>query len=361
MHFIFIITNLNNGGAEKAILNLATQLSAKGHQASIILLNSIIKYPVPESLKIYFVSKRVKISGGILSKKILAIKLHRLWKKINKHTPIDVTLSTLPFCDEIVKNAKIPNVIFRIANTLSEEIRCLSLTNEKKAIKRKLKYQKLYGDSKLIAVGNGVAKDLVTNFKISKPIEVIYNLFDKEKIQQKSFELINCDLPQRPYAVHMGRYSHQKRHDLLLEAWKNAQLDMDLLLLCEPCEELKKLINFHSLEDRVKIIGFQKNPYPILRQSELFILCSDREGLPNSLVEAILCQTRVISTNCPNGPNEILTGDLNKWLIPVDCVDKLKEAILQALATPKENFQHSLKEFDFDLSLNKYLNLAKKN
>ena len=56
----------------------------------------------------------------------------------------------------------------------------------------------------------------------------------------------------------------------------------------------------------IKIIDFKKNPYPLMKKSDLFILSSKYEGSPNVLLEAISLKKFVISSNCPTGPREIL-------------------------------------------------------
>ena len=48
------------------------------------------------------------------------------------------------------------------------------------------------------------------------------------------------------------------------------------------------------------------NPYPYLRISDIFILSSNYEGLPNVLLEAQFFKKLIISTRCPTGPKEIL-------------------------------------------------------
>ena len=66
-------------------------------------------------------------------------------------------------------------------------------------------------------------------------------------------------------------------------------------------------------------INFQNNPYKYIKKSNLFILSSLYEGLPNVLLEAISLKKFVISSNCPTGPQEILkNGKLGYLFKPGD-------------------------------------------
>ena len=61
-------------------------------------------------------------------------------------------------------------------------------------------------------------------------------------------------------------------------------------------------------------MNFQKNPYPYLKRSEVVILSSLFEGLPNVLLESLCLRKFVISSNCPTGPKEILDFGKNGLL-----------------------------------------------
>jgi glycosyltransferase involved in cell wall biosynthesis len=86
-----------------------------------------------------------------------------------------------------------------------------------------------------------------------------------------------------------------------------------------------------GLTRSVAVAGFQANPYPWMRAAELLVLSSDREGMPNVLVEALACGTRVVSTDCPSGPREVLRGSLARGLVPPGDPQALANALRAAL------------------------------
>lgn len=91
------------------------------------------------------------------------------------------------------------------------------------------------------------------------------------------------------------------------------------------------MIKDRSLEDKVVILGFKKNPYPYIKNAKCLVLSSEREGLPTILIESLILGTPVVSTNCISGPSEILTGELSKYLAKVndsnDLALKMKQII----------------------------------
>jgi glycosyltransferase involved in cell wall biosynthesis len=142
-----------------------------------------------------------------------------------------------------------------------------------------------------------------------------------------------AQLPQSPYVVHVGRFSGQKRHDLLLDAFARLKnLPHRLVLLAESHPALERMIRERGLEGRVEVAGFQQNPYPWIAAADLLVLSSDHEGLPNVIVEALALGVPAVSTDCPSGPREILGAALPGCLVPTGDAAALAGAIERALA-----------------------------
>ena len=97
---------------------------------------------------------------------------------------------------------------------------------------------------------------------------------------------------------------------------------------------LEQLVHQHHLESNVSFVGHQSNPYPYFAQSDLFVLSSIREGLPTVLIEALAFGMKVVSTDCPSGPREILNdGEYGQLVRPSDS-DALAHSIISSLKSP---------------------------
>jgi glycosyltransferase involved in cell wall biosynthesis len=146
-------------------------------------------------------------------------------------------------------------------------------------------------------------------FNITKPIQkVIYNLINKDDIILKSNEY---EIEKQRFTICcVGRLTLQKRFDRVIEIAKILK-DMGHLfefwILGEGVLELelKNKVKSLNLTDYVKFLGFIKNPYPYMKESDIFLMTSDTEGYPLVICEAICLGLPVVSTNV-TGVNEIL-------------------------------------------------------
>jgi glycosyltransferase involved in cell wall biosynthesis len=349
MRFVFVVTNLAGGGAEKAIVKLAAGLADKGHDVELALLEDRVEHARPQGVKVSALTTTA--SKGWLGKRRLA---HGLTRHLS--VPWNLLVSTLPFADEVTALANLPRHWCRIANTLSSEVVKLAAVHPTKARRRLTRYRRLYGKRPLIAVSIGVATDLQYGIGVDGPIETIPNPFDFEAMRQAAV-VPTPDLPVRPYVVHVGRFAPQKRHDLLLDAWTRVGTNHLLVLLCAPDPKLQAMIDSRGLADRVSIAGFQLNPYPWIAGADLLVLCSDHEGLPNVLIEALACGTPTVSTDCPSGPREILAA-FPECLVPCGDVAALAKAISDNLAISIDPSKADLSIFEMSSVIAAYERLA---
>ena len=336
MRIGFIVTNLAGGGAEKALLNIAAALASRGHRSDVILLENIVSHAVPPGigLRVSTAAGRA-ISKGWLGKRLAARRLAQLHTLLAREQPFDLLVSALPFGNEVARRAHLPRHWCRIDNTLSAEIARLDATHPSKAARRLARYRHLYDGRPLIAVSQGVCEDLRNKLKLARArIEVIPNPFDPDVLQLQAAK--PAALPQKPYVIHVGRFSGQKRHDVLLDAFAGLDVRFRLVLLADPAPALASMIAARGLKARVLVPGFQTNPYPWIAAADLLVLSSDHEGLPSVIIEALMLGIPVVSTDCPSGPREIFGESLPECLVPVGNAPALCAAMQRALAHPPD-------------------------
>jgi glycosyltransferase involved in cell wall biosynthesis len=98
--------------------------------------------------------------------------------------------------------------------------------------------------------------------------------------------------------------------------------------------ELERLVVTLCMEDSVKLMGYVDNPLKYFARSRVFVLSSHVEGLPNVLVEAMMCGCTPVSTDCPTGPREVLQDGRYGYLVPIQDPDALAAGIERALDQP---------------------------
>ena len=186
----------------------------------------------------------------------------------------------------------------------------------------------------------------------------------KKKIKFKFFEKNTINI------ISVGRLVEQKDHMTILKSLKYLKNKCNLRLLIlgegDQRETLLNYINRNKLNTMVKINRRINNPYPLIKRSDILLLSSKFEGLPNVLLEALALNKFIISSNCPTGPKEILDNGKGGLLFEVGNYEQLSRKIL----IYQKNYKLCLKKkkyaqmrsirFDYKRNLNEYFNLFKK-
>jgi len=223
---------------------------------------------------------------------------------------------------------------------------------------------------KIISVSQGVKHDLTIELGISpKKIEVIHNPFDVEAIyQQSSVPIPTSEViwdSNKKSIIYVGRFEeHQKSVGTILKSvalMANRNIHINLLLVGdgEGREDLIALSQYLHIRERVFFLGWKENPYQFIKNSSALVLSSRYEGLPTVLIEALACGTPVVSTDCHNGPSEIIDENRYGRLVPIGDIEKFSEAISDILMHPisAELLIGRAKDFSIEKSVNQYIQL----
>ena len=97
-------------------------------------------------------------------------------------------------------------------------------------------------------------------------------------------------------------------------------------------DQTKALAKSLGISENVIFLGFNKNPYPFIKNAKGFVLSSCSEGFGRVIQEALALKVPVISTNCQSGPSEMLP---ESSLVPVGDVQALASKMTELMADPQ--------------------------
>lgn len=324
---------MGSGGAERSMVRLAGGLAAAGHPTDLVLgcrAEDAYADELPGSVRVV----RLDASRAVAS-------LPRLVRYLRRERPVAM-VSSLDYMNVIAVVARrLARVDTRLVvneqNTLSME------SGHARQLRQRLvpalvrhSYPRADG---IAAVSAGVADDLATVVGLPRRrVRVINNPVIVPQLSEMVAQ--PCDHPwfapgHPPVLLAVGRLSPQKDFECLLRAFAavRASADARLLILGEGPERprLESLARDLGVAEDVQLPGWVGNPYPYMARSDLYVLSSRWEGLPTVLIEALYCGLRIVATDCPSGPREILDGGRFGALVPVGDPGALAAAVLRAL------------------------------
>jgi glycosyltransferase involved in cell wall biosynthesis len=321
MKIAFLINSLTSGGAEKIVLTIINELKKENRNIELICLEENNFYDLPNNIKITYLKKNSGENSGIIKLFEIPFLSYKLKEYIEKDN-IEIVQSHLYRA----------NYINVLSNLLGSKHKS-QIVNHGIASRYKIKgllgkinlflIKKLYTKANtVITISQEMKNDLNRLYKFNNSQLVINNPYDLNNIDILKIEEVSefTFNPEKIYLITMGRLIKLKRYDDVIKSLKNLPNNIELILLGEGEEEenLKILTKELDLEKRTHFIGNVKNPFKYLSKANIFILSSETEGFPNSLIEALACDLLVISSDCISGPREILAPNTDSSSITKD-------------------------------------------
>ena len=236
----------------------------------------------------------------------------------------------------------------------------LNTWKEKKIEKLRKKILEI---KKLVVLNEDMKEEGERLLSVKNKIEVIPNFFDIDEIKRLSLDNSKLndkekELLKDDYFFACCRVDKQKDIDTLIEAYKilkekyNIKEKLYIAGVGDQKERLENLIKSYQLEKDIVFLGLQKNPYIWMKNARFFVHSSHYEGFGLVLVEALITNGMVISSDCPVGPREILENGKSGILFPVGDKEKLVEEIQKVLTDEKivENYKNEAKRRVKDFS-----------
>lgn len=209
---------------------------------------------------------------------------------------------------------------------------------EKKGLGNRDKVRSYYETyDKVVCVSEDVRKAYIRLFGDQPEALVLYNVNDEAEILEKA-DAFSVGRTAKNDMVAVGRLTEQKGFDRLIDACarlKQDGYDFCLKILGEGLQrdDLELQIRENQLEDRVILMGFQKNPYPYLKEGDLVVCSSRYEGFSTVVTEALILGKPVVTTPC-SGMDELL-GDSEYGLITEDTTEGIYAGLKRMLDDPQ--------------------------
>lgn len=312
MKIAFVTPGMTFGGAERVISILANNWCDMGHDVSMFITGTN-KSPVYELDKRINVEYYADFNEESVSHVKLVAAIRHFVLKESPDSVISFMNDVCAYTIVALIGTGIP-VIYSERNDPNK-------TNQGKVEKICRKIIEI--GAKHVVFQTSGARNCYSK-KVQKKSSILLNPVNLEKIPFRNEEAI--DFSQ---IVSVARLEPQKNQDLLIEAFnlvskKHKNVILKIFGEGSLQGSLEKKIGELGLQDRVFLMGAKTDVLEWIKDTFCFVLSSDYEGLPNSLIEAMCMGMPCISTDCsPGGARELLG---NKRGVIVPCGDKVQLA-----------------------------------
>ena len=354
---IFFIPSIEDGGVEKNLYIILNYLSKKINKVSLITYDDKYKNKFDKKIKIVNpIFNHFSFSNRYPKYLLCLITLFKILL-FNKNCII-LTFQANIF---VIILSKIFNIVVLSRSNSSPS------GWSKEYLKQKIFSYFFKKADKIIVNSTKFKDEMDLRYKINTLC--ILNPFEFSKI--KKFSLLTSKKVFTKNVlkiISVGRLVYQKDFITLCKAIHHTERkNIELVIIGKGIDKnlIQDYIDKNNLKDKIKLIGYQNNPFKYIKQADIFILTSKFEGSPNVLIEAQYLKKYIISTDCPTGPREILNNGNFGSLVKVGDYKKIAKIIenfkynKNTIRKIKLGFQ-STKKYDYRIKCLEYLKLINK-
>lgn len=313
---LFLMPSLVGGGAERTLINLLHKIDYNIYEVDLVsVLNAgVYLNQVPDSVRVItlFNSDFLVRTLAWLQKKYGFVYFFkkRMTRKVKGRYQVGISFLDGNFTDLLFLTDTLERRITWVHGSYKSNLNFARFYEDEKykAKLKKYRYGKLDG---IYFVSDDSMGEFIEVFGNYPEMKVVYNLIDSNEVIKKAkepYDIVN-DAFQ---FVALGSLLPVKGFDRLVRAAKivkDAGLDFNIKIAGVGPEEqkLKKMVSQYDLTSTVVFAGFLKNPYPLLKSADVFVMSSVSEALPTVLCEALILGKPTLVTNC-SGCREIINS-----------------------------------------------------
>ena len=324
---LFVMHELSVGGAERVVTNLVNHLDREKFEIHLCLfkkkgalVETILEDVIIHDLK----ASRVITSGHKLFALILKLKPDIVFSSI---THVNLLMGVfIPFLRPLSRHTRF---ITREVNIPSVRAKYLPKSKKLDRFYKRV----IHHFDVIVAQSEYMKTDIQKSYSLDKNkvlvinnplnIEGIQKVLPEEDTQEVLFEANKMNI------LAVGNLRRQKGFDILLTVMPLLHEKFHLTIIGEGKERglLEEQIDRLGISHKVRLLGFQDNPYKYMNKADIMVLSSRYEGFPNVILEANACGLFTLAFECPGVSDEIIQNDINGFLVDFEDVSALALAL----------------------------------
>ncbi|EOP66399.1 MULTISPECIES: glycosyltransferase [Bacillus cereus group] len=338
-NLLFVMPSLSAGGGERSLVNLLSQINYKLYNVDLFLFHH-------EGIFMEYVPKEVRILPIQEKYHTFTLPLFQSIKKFVSNEEISLAYNRTLF---FIKNRMGGNISkkeqynwkyvskslnqiekqYDVAIGFLEKTSTYFCVDKVKAYKKigwvHIDYNKLGMDPNFDALYFGKLDNIVTvseecaNVLVNKfpnkqsEINVIYNIVSPtmiHKMANQENKDVYCRKDNEIIILSIGRLHYQKGFEMAIKSCKELvdkgyKIRWNIIGEGAEREKLSDLIKINKLEDNIKLLGLKSNPYPYIKQADIYVQPSRFEGKSIAIDEAKIFNKPILVTNFSTAKDQI--------------------------------------------------------
>jgi glycosyltransferase involved in cell wall biosynthesis len=322
---LFLIPSLVGGGAERTLINILKNIDYLLFDVHLVIVdnNGIYCRQVPKQVKVlplFSNTKLVRVLSYIQKKMgFNNFVVNRFLNQIDSSYDTAISFLDSNFTDLLFNIPNVNKTITWVHSSYKTNKNFYKFYKNESYRKQLIAHRYAKLDA-IVFVSHDAKTEFEEIFGSFKNMSVIYNFMDEKNIHLKanSFEIQKKENIVKFISV--GSLFPVKNYGSLIKAAhilreNNFIFSLDIYGKGFLKDELTSLIKSLSLENFVKLKGFVTNPYPYIKNADVFIMSSKSEAMPMALCEAMILSKPTLVTDC-SGCREVV--DYGKYGLMVD-------------------------------------------
>ena len=386
---LFVIDSLHCAGAEKSLTTLLSLLNYSKYDVDLQLFGygGALEELVPKEVNILKPMEYIKFSSLSTKNAVIKSLKNMNFKMLSSRLKFSLAIRKDNYSNAQKARVywqKVSNVIeknnkeYDIAISYAQGVPTFYVA-EKVCAKKKLAwvnvsyklededraFQEQFYDkyNKIVAVSDSAKNIFLETFpKYTDKLEIIYDINDADFIKKMSDQGQSYNDNYTGLRIlTIGRLANQKGYDMALEACKilkekGIEFKWYSLGIGPLKEEIEKYINENNLENNFKLLGVKSNPYPFIKDCDIYVQTSRFEGFGIAIAEARMLNKPVVTTRFDAVYNQMkdrkngLVVDMNSQGIVNGILElinnkELTNEIISYLKTEKKGNTEELEKF----------------